>query len=921
MLGVAQALVAFLEEEIDSFKIHGLNELLKISENEWPEISESIDIITNLSKDESFTGQKLAALLASKLYYYMGNFSQAVQYAVLSGDHFNPVGTDPFTCTLVSHAIQDYIDQVENSNELPSPALTHIVNCVLKDLTAKGQFSKCLVLAIETRSLQDIESTLKNSPNLVMDAVNIVNNNVSDIEYRSTLLNLLVRFASDNCNKIMLSQLFHSLRDANSIAQLLIGLKSTDQIDNWLLAYQISFELAENGSQKFRSQIVEQIPPEMAEIKDIITRQKLLQFYLQFLFNNHNKNSIEVIKGLREGMDDSRKLIHTSIIMAYSYMFAGTGDDSYFRNNAQWFFNSTEPDWSEFITIAAIGAIHNGRHDVALQILGSHLKKGAAMHSLGGALYALGLIFSNYFWDPQITEIITNAITNTTSNVVKHGGSLGLGLVAMGSHNTDFYELLKSILFEDDPISGEAAAYGIGLINLGKGSHGPEVFDLLKYAKNCKHDKIVRGLAIAFALMSYGSEQECESLVEALMQSKESLFRESAAWVIALSYVGTANNLALQRLLHFAVSDVNPDVRRAAVISIGFVLSRSPKEVPGMVDLLAKSYHPYVRNGAALAIGIACAGTGMQEAIDILKPLLNDLDKFVVQSAVIAIAMVLQQQSDAAVPYCKEFRQYLRKKITKNNNEILAFGVNLAYGIMYASGRNTIISCNTLNGENNALSTVALVFFANTFYWHPLALMLTLSFQPTAIIGVDKELKTPKWKFFSSGRPSLYADPPSFESETIKKTIGEARKLSVNKNKVEENKEGDKKEDKTEAEKKETEKTPENVEKKPEETQPAESGEEKKEEPAVPQEPVMSKPKSEMTPEERAEYKRQMAEYLGFQKLKNASRVTLNQLSGIDIFSLDYSYTPIIERPCLGIIMLKENEDEEEEAPNENAAE
>ncbi|EAX89966.1 hypothetical protein TVAG_091560 [Trichomonas vaginalis G3] len=73
-------------------------------------------------------------------------------------------------------------------------------------------------------------------------------------------------------------------------------------------------------------------------------------------------------------------------------------------------------------------------------------------------------------------------------------------------------------------------------------------------------------------------------------------------------------NDALQKLLHIAVSDVNDNVRRAAVIGIGFVLSRRPKEVPSMINLLAQSYHAHVRAGAALAIGISCAGTGNQSS-------------------------------------------------------------------------------------------------------------------------------------------------------------------------------------------------------------------------------------------------------------------------------------------------------------------
>jgi 26S proteasome regulatory subunit N2 len=48
-----------------------------------------------------------------------------------------------------------------------------------------------------------------------------------------------------------------------------------------------------------------------------------------------------------------------------------------------------------------------------------------------------------------------------------------------------------------------------------------------------------------------------------------------------------------------------------------------------MINLLSGSYNPHVRFGAALALGIACAGTGLTEAINMLEPMLKDNESFV----------------------------------------------------------------------------------------------------------------------------------------------------------------------------------------------------------------------------------------------------------------------------------------------------
>lgn len=87
-------------------------------------------------------------------------------------------------------------------------------------------------------------------------------------------------------------------------------------------------------------------------------------------------------------------------------------------------------------------------------------------------------------------------------------------------------------------------------------------------------------------------------------------------YTIALAFAGTGNNKAVKKLLHVAVSDVNDDVRRAAVTALGFVLFRNHTTVPRVVQLLAESYNPHVRYGATLALGISCAATGLEVNID-----------------------------------------------------------------------------------------------------------------------------------------------------------------------------------------------------------------------------------------------------------------------------------------------------------------
>jgi len=168
--------------------------------------------------------------------------------------------------------------------------------------------------------------------------------------------------------------------------------------------------------------------------------------------------------------------------------------------------------------------------------------------------------------------------------------------------------------------------------------------------------------------MMYSREEEAEPMIETLLTDKDPILRYGAQFMIGLAYCGTANNNAISRLLHVAVSDVSNDVRRAAVIAIGFVLFRRPSEVPKLVSLLSESYNPHVRYGAAMALGIACSGTGMKEAIELLDPLTKDQVPFVKQGAWIALSMVLIQVSKKENPRAGTIREEMLDIVEKKKS-------------------------------------------------------------------------------------------------------------------------------------------------------------------------------------------------------------------------------------------------------------
>lgn len=202
-------------------------------------------------------------------------------------------------------------------------------------------------------------------------------------------------------------------------------------------------------------------------------------------------------------------------------------------------------------------------------------------------------------------------------------------------------------------------------------------------------------------------------------------------------------------------------------MSLGFILFRKPKSVPRIVELLSESYNPHIRYGAAMALGISCAGTGLDEAIDLLEPMIKDPTDFVRQGALIALAMIMVQQNEAMNPKVGTIRKILQKAIGDRHEDAMTkFGSAISLGIIDAGGRNCTISLQTQTGNLNMAGIVGMAVFTQYWYWFPLTHFLSLSFTPTSVIGLDQDLEIPSFKFHSATRPSLFDYPPEQETKT-----------------------------------------------------------------------------------------------------------------------------------------------------------
>jgi len=606
----------------------------------------------------------------------------------------------------------------------------------------------------------------------------------------------------------------------------------------------------------------------ITRLMGILQGTETINLNLQFLISN-NQADLLILKQTKDSVRAS--VCHTATVIANGFMHCGTTSDVFLRDNLDWLSRAT--NWAKMTATASLGVVHRGHEKEPLTLMQAYLPRDSNSPGYveSGSLYALGLIHANH--GGAITDYLLQQTRDTNSHVVRHGGCLGLGLAALGTRRLDIYEMLYKCLLGEDAVTGEGAALATGLVMLGS-NNTRIIREMVDHARDTAHEKILRGIAAGVALIMYGQTDEAEPLIQELEKDKNALLRRCGMYCLGLAYCGTAATQPMKRLLHVAVSDVDNDVRRAAVEALGFLMFRCPDQVPSMVSLLAESYNPHVRSGAALALGISCAGTGHKEALSLLEPLTNDPVNFVRQSALLAAAMVLIQHTDATCSRTKEFRTLFAKVISdKHEDSIAKFGAILAQGIVDAGGRNMTLSLQSRTGHTNMLAVVGMFVFTQFWYWFPLSHFLSLAFTPTSVIGLNNELKMPKMSFISGAKPSTYGYPPAMEekkkevAEKVTAVLSMTAKAKKKREQKEEKMDVD--EDSKEAKKKEKE------------DKKKKDDDKKKEEPA-------------------------------FDTLSNPARVMKQQLKVMKMPE-NARYTPVKELTTGGIIMMRDGDPETSE--------
>ncbi|KAL9688106.1 hypothetical protein QQ045_032520 [Rhodiola kirilowii] len=440
MVSSAGGLLAMLNETHPVLKLHALTNLNKHVDYFWPEISTSVPIIESLYEDEEYDQRHLAALLVSKVFYYLGELNDSLSYALGAGPLFDVSEDSDYVHTLLAKAIDEYASiKVKSfeSNELAAtvdPRLETIVERMLDKCIADGRYQQAMGMAIECRRLDKLEEAITRSDNVqgtLSYCINVSHSFVNRREYRQEVLRLLVKVYEKLSSPDYLSicQCLMFLDEPKGVSSILEKLLRSENKDDALMAFQIAFDLVENEHQAFLINVrdhlpspkqVESVPPPVAstesvsafdgvpaasddvQISDgvvlvatITTIDPAEALYAERLekikgilsgetsikltlqfLYSHNKSDLLILKTIKQSVEMRNSVCHSATIYSNAIMHAGTTVDTFLRENLDWL--SRASNWAKFSATAGLGVIHRGHLQQGRSLMAPYLPQGGA---------------------------------------------------------------------------------------------------------------------------------------------------------------------------------------------------------------------------------------------------------------------------------------------------------------------------------------------------------------------------------------------------------------------------------------------------------------------------------------------------------------------------------------------------------------
>eukprot|EP00439_Symbiodinium_sp_Y106_P024451 s5107_g2.t8 len=237
--------LSLLEEQENQLRCAALQRLNEVVDQFWHEIADYLNDIETLYEDPAFPGREMAALVASKVFYHLEEYDDALRLALGAGQLFDLNQRSEYVEKIVAVAIDEYVKLTGDNFELemkkkdPVPIdtrLEDVVNRMFARCMEDRAYKHGLGMALETRRLDKVTEFIKQSDAMAemleyaqLSAMTLLTSKA----FRERVLKALVEIHTSvqEVNLAALAQCYFILGEPGEVAKILKDLLGRSEKD------------------------------------------------------------------------------------------------------------------------------------------------------------------------------------------------------------------------------------------------------------------------------------------------------------------------------------------------------------------------------------------------------------------------------------------------------------------------------------------------------------------------------------------------------------------------------------------------------------------------------------------------------------------------------------------------------------------
>jgi 26S proteasome regulatory subunit N1 len=482
-------------------------------------------------------------------------------------------------------------------------------------------------------------------------------------------------------------------------------------------------------------------------------------------------------------IDSARQNLAASFVNGF--VNAGFGQDKLLLEDGnKWLYKNK--DHGMFSATASLGLILLWDVDGGLTPIDKYLYS-AEDNIKAGALLACGIVNCGVRNEVDPALALLSDYVLHSNSIMRIGSILGLGLAYAGSNRSVVIELISQVFSSERRTGTTNEVLGIAALALGMiavGSCNSDVTEtliqtIMERSESDFKDTYSKFLFLGLGLVYLGRQEAVEAVIAALGVIEDPYRSIATTMVEICAYAGTGNVLKIQHLLHIcsehyesfnpessggSSSDKNKDQQAQkdkdekekdlsqcqAVAVLGIALIALGEDIGAEMAFrsfgnLLRYCEPSIRRAVPLALGLISVSNPKLNILDTLSKFSHDSDAEVAHNAIFAMGLVGAGTNNARL--ASMLRQLAQYHAKDPNN---LFMVRLAQGLTHL-GKGTL-TLSPYHSDRQLMSPVALAGLMATLVAfldvkniilnrsHYILYTLATAMQPRMLVTFDEDL-------------------------------------------------------------------------------------------------------------------------------------------------------------------------------------